>query len=411
MDKVNSADKTFEIYNVCLEELCGQFYLMDLAFHSRVVRKLFHNYKHQLHNIMKYQLTLQKELNLKYQQEKQMKQQIQKLEDELKTSLARPQETASPTGNKNMNFADEQEEMDKKLAEMKKQHEKMRKDAKLDEGDDKNVADEIKNFLNKDFKVEDNKELREQLMSLLSQIEKEREKLRNLDPNSETYLYNMKKKEQLAQKKLTFEVGFMTDGQFINANDIPATPADNSSELTALRQQIQKQDFDIVKLREELDATKKDLENKNAALDFQEGLYNEQVKKCEQLTAEVDQMSRDNSNLAQEVARQTAELEEKEGDLIKANGAIQVLREELNTAIIKINELKDAHQRELDEQKKTIDDHENTIKRLTAELAEAQSKYEGLLKGGDHADNQTKGFITNLETQVLELKKSSEKNK
>ena len=59
-------DKTFEIYNVCLEELTGQLYLMDLAFHSRVIRKLFHNYKHQLHNIMKYQLTLQKELNLKY---------------------------------------------------------------------------------------------------------------------------------------------------------------------------------------------------------------------------------------------------------------------------------------------------------------------------------------------------------
>jgi septum formation inhibitor MinC len=66
-------DKTFEIYNVCMEELCGQLYLMDLAFHSRVVRKLFHNYKHQLHNIMKYQLTLQKELNVKYQQEKQWK--------------------------------------------------------------------------------------------------------------------------------------------------------------------------------------------------------------------------------------------------------------------------------------------------------------------------------------------------
>lgn len=66
-------DKTFEIYNVCMEELCGQLYLMDLAFHSRVVRKLFHNYKHQLHNIMKYQLTLQKELNIKYQQEKNWK--------------------------------------------------------------------------------------------------------------------------------------------------------------------------------------------------------------------------------------------------------------------------------------------------------------------------------------------------
>lgn len=51
-------DKTFEIYNICLEELCGQLYLLELNSHSKVYRKLYHHYKHQLYNIMKYQLTL-----------------------------------------------------------------------------------------------------------------------------------------------------------------------------------------------------------------------------------------------------------------------------------------------------------------------------------------------------------------
>lgn len=104
-------DKTFEIYNVCMEELCGQLYLMDLAFHSRVVRKLFHNYKHQLHNIMKYQLTLQKELNIKYQQEKNWKaQQLahQKAEELRKAKEEASKKEAEERAKNELDFDDEE---------------------------------------------------------------------------------------------------------------------------------------------------------------------------------------------------------------------------------------------------------------------------------------------------------------
>lgn len=181
-------DKTFEIYNVCLEELCGQFYLMDLAFHSRVVRKLFHNYKHQLHNIMKYQLTLQKELNLKYQQEKTLKQQVQKLEEDLKAAQKPVEEPKKAVAAAGLNFSDEDEIREKKLAELKKQHEKMRADMDKDEQADSKLMSDMKDILSKDFKAEDTTKLRENLMQMLAQLEKEREKYKAFaDPNSEAF--------------------------------------------------------------------------------------------------------------------------------------------------------------------------------------------------------------------------------
>ena len=165
---------------------------MDLAFHSRVVRKLFHNYKHQLHNIMKYQLTLQKELNLKYQQEKQMKQQIQKLEEDLRAAQKSAEEAPKklPTL---LNFQDDDEIRDKKIAEIKKQHEKMKNELKGDEEKDGKLMDDIRSFLNKDIKVEDSSKLREQLMALLTQLEKERDKFKDFDPNSEAYKLSLQK--------------------------------------------------------------------------------------------------------------------------------------------------------------------------------------------------------------------------
>lgn len=179
-------DKTFEIYNVCLEELCGQFYLMDLAFHSRVVRKLFHNYKHQLHNIMKYQLTLQKELNLKYQQEKTLKQQVQKLEEDLKNAQKVAEEPKKVVPG--LNFSDDDEIREKKLAELKKQHDKMKADMDKDDQADSKLMSDMKEFLSKDFKTEDTAKLRENLMLMLSQLEKEREKYKAFaDPNSEAF--------------------------------------------------------------------------------------------------------------------------------------------------------------------------------------------------------------------------------
>lgn len=80
-----NVDKTFEIYNICLEELCGQLYLLDLSSHSKIFRKLYHHYKHQLYNIMKYQLNLQKELNDKSEDEKNYMAKIDTLSTKLKT--------------------------------------------------------------------------------------------------------------------------------------------------------------------------------------------------------------------------------------------------------------------------------------------------------------------------------------
>lgn len=68
-----NVDKTFEIYNICLEELCGQLYLLEFPMHSKVVRKLYHHYKHQLYNIMKFQLNLQREINEKAEEDKNTK--------------------------------------------------------------------------------------------------------------------------------------------------------------------------------------------------------------------------------------------------------------------------------------------------------------------------------------------------
>lgn len=82
-----NVDKTFEIYNICLEELCGQLYLLELPMHSKVVRKLYHHYKHQLYNIMKFQLNLQREINEKTDQDKNNKIKIETLSAKLtKTS-------------------------------------------------------------------------------------------------------------------------------------------------------------------------------------------------------------------------------------------------------------------------------------------------------------------------------------
>lgn len=70
-------DKTFEIYNICLEELCGQLYLLELSSHSKVFRKLYHHYKHQLYNIMKQQLSLQKDINNKAEEEKNLRSKLE----------------------------------------------------------------------------------------------------------------------------------------------------------------------------------------------------------------------------------------------------------------------------------------------------------------------------------------------
>jgi len=82
-----NVDKSFECYNICLEELCNQLYLLEFPVHSKVFRKLYHHYKHQLYNIMKYQLSIQKELNEKAEEDKNHKVKIETLNNKLKVTL------------------------------------------------------------------------------------------------------------------------------------------------------------------------------------------------------------------------------------------------------------------------------------------------------------------------------------
>ena len=80
----NNADKIFEIYNICMEEMCGQLILLNLPDHSKTFKKLYHQYKQQLYNIMKFQLVIQKELNDQYDLKKKSRNEADKLEQKLK---------------------------------------------------------------------------------------------------------------------------------------------------------------------------------------------------------------------------------------------------------------------------------------------------------------------------------------
>jgi hypothetical protein len=398
--------QTFEIYNICLEELCGQFYLMDLAFHSRVVRKLFHNYKHQLHNIMKYQLTLQKELNLKYQQEKNLKAQLTKLEDDMKTMQKAP-EDKKPKGE--FNFRDEEEEREKKMAEIRKNHERMKAEANLNEprqDPDLKSMEEIKAFLSKDFKLEDSSKIREELMKLYSNLEKERNKLKDLDPNSENHGFAMRqaKAELAAMKKAGYaELGTQTEGQWV----LDAPKKDNP-ELLA---KIVDHEATILRMTSELENLRRALEDSEQGRAFQENLYNEQLKKTEGLEREVDEMKRDNETFAQEVARLQKELKDSESDKETLNARIAELEEEAKEWHLKHDSLKELTDNEKADLQKRIEELEQEKKNIQEELDELKKKYEEMMKGGDHADSHTKKYIAKLEAELAETKKGHDKYK
>lgn len=195
---------------------------MDLAFHSRVVRKLFHNYKHQLHNIMKYQLSLQKELNLKYQQEKQFKQQIAKLEEDLKYAMNKPPEIQRIEANLRFDETgvgsakDNRQEDGKKLFDVDRSHrhievERTHKETRnLDHPHETRFIFEIKNILSRDYKPDEVGKLKQELQNLIRQLEKEREQLRTLDPNSEEYKALIKSRGGNTRIQI-YDVGIMVD--------------------------------------------------------------------------------------------------------------------------------------------------------------------------------------------------------
>ncbi len=85
----------------------------------------------------------------------------------------------------------------------------MRLDAKIDDSSDSTVMNELRAFLNKDIKVEDSSKIREQLMTLLSNLEKEKDRYKDLENNTESLKLSLKNTGNNNQKKLTFDIGFM----------------------------------------------------------------------------------------------------------------------------------------------------------------------------------------------------------
>jgi hypothetical protein len=81
-----NVDRSVEIYNLCLEELCGQLNFFELQNHSKVYRKLYHHYKAQMYNVIKYELHMQKELSEKTEEEKNYRMKIEGLNSKLKST-------------------------------------------------------------------------------------------------------------------------------------------------------------------------------------------------------------------------------------------------------------------------------------------------------------------------------------
>ena len=380
---------------------------MDLAFHSRVVRKLFHNYKHQLHNIMKYQLTLQKELNLKYQQEKSLKLQIQKLEDDIKNMQRVAEEPKKVVSQ--FNFADEDEQKEKKLAEMRKNHDKLKADAKLDEPHEKvdfKTMEDVKAFLNKDFKFEDLSKAREQLMLLYTHLEKERQKIQDFDPNSENYQFAMRQARADAaglKRQGISESGTQTEGQFILDEGKKDDPI--------LLAKLANYESEINDLKSELSALQVKLTETEDAKNHQESLYNDQVKKTEMSELENEEFRKDNAKLASEVEKLKASLKEKEHELTNANARIAALEEEAKNWHISHDAMKDGANNDKADLHKKIQELEAANQAVHEELEELKKKYQDMLKGGDSADSHIKKFIAKLETDLADAKKNLDKYK
>ena len=81
----------------------------------------------------------------------------------------------------------------------------------MDNPDDSKVITDLRDFLSKDFKVEDTAKMREQLMMLLKQLEKEKEKNKDWDPSSENFKFDLKN----ASKDIALNRKMMTDSSTI----------------------------------------------------------------------------------------------------------------------------------------------------------------------------------------------------
>lgn len=205
-----NVDKTFEIYNICLEELCGQLYLLDLSSHSKVFRKLYHHYKHQLYNIMKYQLNLQKELNDKSEEEKNYITKIETLNSKLKTMKDKKLKLHSQLEEQKIKIekliiANSQQKDTKKLnkgssgdkernlyninfesdADFEKMKEESQEDVTIKQSDHDELLDQVDNLLHDDNDGPSDPRLKQNLIKLLADIEAQKKKLSELRKESD----------------------------------------------------------------------------------------------------------------------------------------------------------------------------------------------------------------------------------
>ena len=206
-----NVDKTFEIYNICLEELCGQLYLLELSSHSKIYRKLYHHYKHQLYNVMKYQLNLQKELNDKTEDEKNYISKIDSLNSKLKTMKEKKSKLHSQIDEQKLkieklviaNSQQKENKKYKKLASLEKnknmQNINFEKDPNAieaeqnDEKQDGNekskdeLLEQVNDLLEDDVEKGADPKLKENLMKLLNEIEVQKKKLADLRRENEMF--------------------------------------------------------------------------------------------------------------------------------------------------------------------------------------------------------------------------------
>lgn len=165
------------------------------------------------------------------------------------------------------------------------------------------------------------------------------------------------------------------------------------------------------KFKADLEKLTVELTNKGQALEFQEGLYNEQLKKVTDTQAKLDEALKDNETMAAEIARLTAEFGDKESQLMRSRAAISLLETEREDAVNKLEALQDESQKKVIELATKLEELEAENNKLKEDLQSANTKYDEMLRGGDHADGHTKKFISGLENDLVEAKKTLEKYK
>lgn len=205
-----------------------------------------------------------------------------------------------------------------------------------------------------------------------------------------------------------------TDNSLLQGLPIPDPAGDQvaaGNDPASLRTKLLLVEEENKKLKSELEKLTVELTNKGQALEFQEGLYNEQLKKVGDTQAKLDEALKDNETMAAEIAKLTNEFGEKESQLMKSRAAISLLETEREDAVNKLEAFQEDSQRKTTQLVTRLEEIEAENAKLKEELQAATNRYDEMLRGGDHADGHTKKFISGLEGDLVEAKKTLEKYK